>query len=166
MSFWATSDGNQATGEVQENNFDPLPKGDYLSIIESAEVKEYEGERTVNFKARAVESNRVVFPKLRVFDSDDKKRDRAINLLVKLANSVGVPLPKGEPDDLWLSKLCDKPVVVKYDVFAFTPPGKSEEVTGNFIINFSAKGEKAGGAKPQSKPAQQFNGDTDSDVPF
>jgi len=174
MSFWNTSSGEAATGEVQENNFEPLPKGDYLSLLESAEIKEYEGERTINFKARAIESNRVVFPKLRVFDSDDKKRDRAIQLLVKLANSVGVPLPKGEPDDIWLSKLCDKPLIIKYDVFTFTPPGKSEEITGNFIINFEAKGAKAGSAKPAgnkpgpqpaAQPAPNFS-DTDDDIPF
>lgn len=168
-NFWATSDGQKATGEVKENSFDdtPLAKGDYNSIIETAEVNEWQGERTVNFKTRALDLNRVLFPKLRVFDKDEKKRDRAIQLLVKCANSVGVKLPEGEPDDIWLSKLCDKPLTIKYDVYKFTPAGETEEKTGNFIINFEAKGHKAGGQT--SKPATTRKApdiDPDSDVPF
>jgi hypothetical protein len=181
MSFWATSDGKTATGEVQENNFDPLPDGYYPVMEEEIKINEYQGKRTIQMKTRVIGEgfgkNRVLFLKLNAFDDDEKKRDRAINLLVKLANTLGVALPKSEPDDTWLSKLTDKPHQTKLQKFDFkTDDGK--QITGNFIANFEdlkfkpevkdAKPVKAGPVKkantngdPQSINDVDFN-----DAPF
>lgn len=182
MSFWKTSTGEQATGEVQENNFDPLPDGYYPTMEEEIKINEYQGKRTIQMKSRVIGEgfgkNRVLFLKLNAFDEDEKKRDRAINLLVKLANTLGVPLPKNEPDDTWLSKLTDKPHQTKLQKYAFIPNGGTETKVGNFIANFEdlkykpeVKGAvKAGPVKAKSMQMAEAGIDSDPDsirdVPF
>ena len=150
-SFWATSSGEQATGEVQENSFDPLPKDWYKSMFESASIDEYEGEKKVKFKARVVGEgfgkNRVLFLNLKCWDEDEKKRDRAIQVLVKIFNILGVKLPKAEPDDADLSELVDKPLDLLLDVWEIN------DKSGNWLVNAESKGTKAGGGAPD-KPAK------------
>lgn len=156
MSFWTTSAGVQATGEVKENNdFAPLPKGWYTSLFESVEVDEYQGDRKIKIKARIVGEgpgkNRVLFLNLKAFEASnvtEKQRDRAINLLVKLYQITKSKLPDGEPDDRSLSQLTDKPIDIQLDVWELD--GKD----GNWLVNAEAKGTKAGGAKvkPTDKP--------------
>jgi hypothetical protein len=172
-SFWATSNGEKATGEVTESNFDPLPKAWYKSMFESASIDEYEGEKKVKFKARVVGEgfgkNRVLFLNLKCWDEDEKKRDRAIQLLVKIFNILGVKLPKAEPDDADLSELVDKPLDLLLDVWDWE--GKS----GNWLVNAEAKGVKAGSEpakvapkKPGAVPTKREPGDDDmdDDIPF
>jgi hypothetical protein len=180
LSFWKTSNGQEATGEVQENNFDPLPDAYYPTMQEEVKINEYQGERTIQFKTRVIGEgfgkNRVLFLKLKAFDEDEKKRDRAINLLVKLANTLGVPLPKNEPDDTWLSKLTDKPHQTKLQKFDFKADD-GKQITGNFIANFEdlkykpeVKGAvKAGPAKAAPKaeaPQSAVEAGIDDDIPF
>lgn len=177
MSFWKTSTGEQATGEVQENNFDPLPDGYYPTMEEEIKINEYQGKRTIQMKSRVIGEgfgkNRVLFLKLNAFDEDEKKRDRAINLLVKLANTLGVPLPKNEPDDTWLSKLTDKPHQTKLQRFDFTTP-EGKKIEGNFIANFEdlkykpeVKGAVKVGPVKKAAPVQMAEvADTDPDIPF
>lgn len=179
-SFWNTSAGTQATGEVQENNFDPLPDGYYPVMEEEIKINEYQGKRTIQLKTRVIGEgfgkNRVLFLKLNAFDEDEKKRDRAINLLVKWANIVGVPLPSGEPNDAWLAKLTDKPHQTKLQKYSFVPPGESQAKVGNFIANFEdfkfkpeVKGSSAAVKVPAQYAAPSSGGpasDLDSDIPF
>lgn len=178
MSFWKTSAGTEATGDVQENSgFDPLPLDYYLTMLEEVKINEYQGDRTIQLKARIVGEkykNRVLFLKLKCFDNDDKKRDRAINLLVKLYNSVGVKLPDSEPNDIQLSKLTDKPLQIKVDVFNFTT-SEGKQVEGNFIVNFETKAyvvtdkdvpKLPRTALPGSGPANPSFRDVDDDIPF
>lgn len=178
MSFWQTSAGQQATGEVKENDFAPLAKGWYTSIFESAEVDEYQGERKIKLKARVVGEgpgkNRVLFLNLKAFEGEkvtEKQRDRAINLLVKLYQITKSKLPDGEPDDRSLSQLTDKPLDLLLDVWEVD--GKD----GNWLVNAEAKGTKAGGAatKPAAKsekakaaPTAREPGEDepDDDIPF
>jgi hypothetical protein len=178
MSFWKTSTGEDATGDVKENDFEPLPDGYYQTMQEEVKINNYQGERTIQLKTRVVGEgygkNRVLFLKLKAFDEDEKKRDRAINLLVKLANTLKVKLPNGEPDDIWLSKLTDKPHQTKLQKYNFkTDDGKQLE--GNFIANFEDLKfvpEVKGAVKAGTKPAARVNMTTDSDpssivdVPF
>lgn len=178
MSFWDTSDGVKATGEVKENDFDPLPDGYYQTMEEEIKINEYQGKRTIQMKSRVIGEgfgkNRVLFLKLNAFDEDEKKRDRAINLLVKLANTLGVPLPKNEPDDTWLSKLTDKPHQTKLQKYAFIPNGGTETKVGNFIANFEdlkykpeIKGAVKAGPVKKAAPVQMAEVvDTDPDIPF
>lgn len=169
MSFWQTSDGKKATGEVQANNFDPVPKGTVPGIFESVEVDEYQGVRKIKLKTRVIDGeykNKVMYMNLNAFPGEgvtDKKRDRAINLFMKICNVLRVKPPENEPDDRFLSQLTDKPLDVGVDVWEMN--GK----TGNYLTDVSARGEKAGASAPtpQRKPAPMMaSGDPDIDIPF
>jgi hypothetical protein len=168
-SFWTVSTGGAATGEVAENNFDPLPKGDYPAMLEEATVKEWEGVQSINLKARVIDGpgkNRVLFLGLKCWDADSKKRDRAINLLVKLFQITKAQMPAGEPDDAALSKITNKPISLKLDVWEID--GKS----GNWLVNASEVGAVVGKAAPAKtaapakKPAASNPGDFEDDIPF
>jgi hypothetical protein len=176
MSFWSTSSGEEATGKVEENNFDPLPKGWYTSMLESAEIDEYEGQCKIKLKVRVVGEgfgkNRVLFFSLKCFAGEkvtDRQRDRAIQLLVKIYNICKAKLPDGEPDDASLSQLIDKPIDLMLDVWEMD--GKE----GNWLVNAEARGTKAGSApagkttaKQADKPAakREPGDDEDDDIPF
>ncbi|TAK97503.1 MAG: hypothetical protein EPO08_21170 [Rhodospirillaceae bacterium] len=172
MSFWKTSAGTEATGEVEEMSFDPLPKGWYTSMLEEVSVDEYENQKKIKIKARIVGEgfgkNRVLFLNLKAFEGDkikDTARDRAIQVLVKMYQICKAKLPNGEPDDRSLSQLVDKPMDLLLDIWELEDKSKS----GNWLVNCAAKGEKAGGTttgKPvaKSKPAPQD--DDDSSIPF
>ena len=175
-SFWSTSSGEQATGEVKESNFDPLPKGWYLSMLESVEVDEYEGQKKVKIKARVIGEgegkNRVLFLGLKCFPGEkikEETRDRAIQILVKMYNICKAKLPNGEPDDASLSQLVDKPMNLLLDVWEIN------DKSGNWLQNVEAKGAKVGGEeqklapKPSAKkpePARETGDDEDPDCPF
>jgi hypothetical protein len=172
MSFWNTSTGEQATGEVQETNFDPIPKSWQTCMLETAEVDEYEGQRKIKLKARVVDGdykNRVIFLNLKAFegpDIKDSQRDRAIQMLMKLYQITKAKLPNGEPDDRSLAQLTDKPVDLYLDVWKITK-ANGDEATGNFLINVAAKGENAGKSAAGTKPAPMMaKGDIDGDIPF
>lgn len=173
MSFWKTSAGTEATGEVKENNLDALPKDWYTMMLEEVANKEWEDDRYINIKARVVAGpmqNRVVFLKLKVYETTNKfykesARDNALEKLVRLYQILGVKLPAAEPDDRSLSQLADKPLDVYLEVWK---DQETKEPKGNFIGNFAAKGEKAGtAAKAVVKPAPQTAKQAmDSDIPF
>ena len=173
MSFWNTSSGEKATGDVQENDFAPLPKGDYICMFEEAKVDEYEGEQKIKLKARVVGDgfgkNRVLFLNLKCWDQSSEKRDKAIQLLVKIFGICKAKLPAGEPDDIALSQLCDKPISLKLGVWEMKDEGKS----GNWLINADAVGAKAGAGKAAvaktsstTEPQHKAFSVGDDDIPF
>lgn len=169
MSFWQTSEGKKATGDVPENDFSPLKKDWYTCIFETVDVNEYQGERKVKLKTRVIGegygNNRVLFLNLKAFEGSnvsEKQRDRAINLLVKLYQITKSKLPDGEPDDRSLSQLTDKPIDLLLDVWELD--GKE----GNWLVNAEAKGTKAGVKKEDAAPKKktdQFEDDEDQ-IPF
>ena len=158
-SFWSTSDGEKATGEVVESSgFDPLPKDWYISMLESVTVDEYQGQKKIKLKARVVGDgfgkNRVLFLGLKCWDDDEAKRDRAIQILVKMFNILGVKLPKGEPDDDDLADLVDKPIDLMLDEWEMEN-SKGELKSGNWLVNVEAKGTKAGKQKEELPPGKK-----------
>lgn len=150
MSFWTKSTGEQATGTVEDNDFKAIPKGPRKCIISKAEVKIWEGIKSVSFRFDIVEgefSKRIIFAGLKCWDKDDKKRDRAIELLCKAFSVTNTKLPDGEPTDTDLAKLCDKPLMVNFGYFQPDEPGK-EAI--NFLKNFEAISKTV---KPTAKTA-------------
>lgn len=189
MSFWKTSTGQEATGEVKETNFDPLKKGWYTCMLEEVINKEWtdndgELDRYVNIKARVVAGecqNRVVFCKLKIYKTNGKfykaeARDSALQKIVKLYSILKAKLPDGEPDDRSLSQLSDKPIDLYFGVWQ---DQQTKEPAGNFIGNIAPKGTggaddkksapvrtapvKAGTARPM---AQTASDDPENDPPF
>lgn len=182
MSFWNTSQGEQATGVVEEMSFDPLAKGWYTSMLEEVSVEEYQDQKKIKIKARVVGEgpgkNRVLFLNLKAFEGPDIKetaRDRAIQVLVKMYGICKAKLPNGEPDDRSLSQLIDKPMDLLIDVW------EKNDKSGNWLVNVEARGAKAGGDTPaRQAPSRGANGgtgpastrttpnfsDMDPDIPF
>jgi hypothetical protein len=168
-SFWSMSNGEAATGEVVESNFDPLPKDWYLSMLESVEVDEYQGQKKVKIKARVIGEgfgkNRVLFLNLKCFAGDEIKetaRDRAIQILVKMYNICKAKLPNGEPDDSSLSQLVDKPINLFLDVWELEDKSKS----GNWLLNVEAKGVAAGVKTAAKESAKAKQNEEYDDIPF
>ncbi len=170
-SFWKTSAGSEATGEVNEMSFDPLPKGWYTSMLEEVSVDEYEWQKKIKIKARVVGEgagkNRVLFLNLKAFEGPDIKdtaRDRAIQVLVKMYAVCKAKLPNGEPDDRSLSQLIDKPMDLMLDKWEIN------DKSGNWLVNVEAKGEKAGAmaeaAKKMPNKTKPGYEDVESDIPF
>jgi len=184
MSFWSMSDGSKATGIVPESNdFVPLPKAQYLTMLESMTIDEYQGAKKIKGKARIIGDgpykNRVVFFNVKCWDEDPKAHDRAVNLLKKMHDVMGVAMPEYEPDDEHLSKLQDKPLMMSLEIwriFEKDAAGNDTDVVkneGNWVRDVAPKGAKAGGAvkvapKAAAKLAREPGMDEDEgqDVPF
>lgn len=177
MSFWTLSTGEAA---AQEKEFDmgggessPMPdKTKAVSYVEEAKETEYNGERYYNLKwkvATGDHKNRVTFQKLRVFDTDPNKRDKALQMLMAINMNCGGKLHQLEsaPTDMDLmTNICNKPMMVEYGVWELDDKSKS----GNWVRAISsAKGAPASKPATQSKPSQQASEpaiDFDDSVPF
>lgn len=168
-SFWQTSAGTEATGEVKENDFDPLKKGWYLSMLESVEVDEYQGQKKIKIKARVIGEgagkNRVLFLNLKCFSGPDIKesaRDNAIQILVKMYKICKANLPDGEPDDKSLAQLVDKPINLYLDVWELEDKSKS----GNWLRNVEAKGVTVVAAASKKPEPIRDASVEEEDIPF
>lgn len=164
MSFWSTSTGEKATGEVKENDFKPIPKGWYKQVFESIEIKDsVQYGKSINLKARIqgpTNANRAIFTSLKPWDANEKKSDRAKNVLVAMYNAVGVALPKAEPDETSLDKLCNKSVEALYDVYEFEND-KGEKIDGNWLVNV-----RGSSAKEAKKSEPKMVDAEDDPIPF
>lgn len=165
-SFWNTSSGTTATGEVNESSGSShLEKGDYNGSLDKAENRVWEGKKSISLQLRT-DKNRVTFLNLKCWDEDEAKRDRALNLLVKIFQCAKVALPNGEPTDADLAKLCNKPMRWKLDVWETDDKSKS----GNWLVNVASAGATVAASKPAA-PAPKPSAPTPADeyeeeIPF
>lgn len=164
MSFWQTSD-NQAidtTGSFEVGGGEPIPNNTTLkAMITEASWDEYMGDRHINLRWDVIDGeykNRVVFQKVRVMDTDAKKKDRALRMLAAIdANAGGKLMALGrEPSDMDLaSSLLSKPMWIKVQTWEFD--GKK----GNWVSAVS------GGNEPKStQPATASSNDDGNSIPF
>ena len=129
MSFWQTSEGRSATdtttGKFESNNGIALiPENTTcLAMITEANIAEYNGDEYINLawtvnKPDAYK-NRKVFQKVRVFDADTKKRDKALNMLAAIDKNAGGKLSKYDtaPTNEMLLNLMQKPMLIKVMVW-------------------------------------------------
>lgn len=135
-------------------DIEPIPKGTtVLAAIESIKWSEYQGERYIDAAWAVLDGEykgRKIFQKLRVVDSDDKKKERALRMLAAIDKNGGGHLFAAgtEPTDESLQRaLANKMMRLKLDVWNME--GKS----GNFVCAVSPKNEE--------QPAN-----FDGDVPF
>ena len=85
MSFFKLSTGQtaQSDGNFESGggNLDPIPEGTKLrTIITEAKWAEYQGDRYINLRHDVADGEykkRVIFQKIRVCETDTKKRDKA-----------------------------------------------------------------------------------------
>lgn len=164
MSFFKLSTGNSATSDGNFDSgggdFSPIPKDtNVLAVCEESKIDNYQGEQYVNNKWRVLKpeeyKNRVVFQKIRCWDGDVQKRDRAINMLAAIdANAGGKLAASGqEPTDISLQKaIVGKPMVLKLGIW------KGDDKSGNWVIAVSP-------ARKQAEPTPAPSID-ESDIPF
>lgn len=183
-NFWITSDGQSAQNNDGKfemgNDLPPIP--DDTSVLASAEEatnKEYQGDEYINIKWRVSKpqeyANRVIFQKLRAYDKDQQKADKAKRMLAAIDSNAGGGLfnsmqQRGEdrPSDISLAQLCNRPMVLKMGVWVLDDKSKS----GNWVKAVStAKSGSAQQAAPAPAPAPQpapapAAYDLDDDIPF
>lgn len=184
MSFFQTSDGQNAQNSdgnfvIEGGNIAPIPdETSVLAVSEEAKNADYQGDSYINVKWRiskpAEYGNRVIFQKLRVFDSDPEKADKAKRMLAAIASNAGGGLFKAmeqrkedTPSDMSLAQICNRPMVLKLGVWELDDKSKS----GNWVKAVSpAKGaaEAAPAAvpKPAAKKPAAPPVDFDDDIPF
>ena len=130
-----------ATGNNFEagTSMEPIPEGTSVkAMIDDVKNDSYEGDRYINVRwtvlAPEAYSNRKVFQKIRVYDADEKKADKAKRMLVAIAANTGGGLLAlaGEPTDADLqTNLLNKPMVIKLGVW------NMNDRTGNWIMAVS-----------------------------
>lgn len=143
MSFFTLSTGEQAksttTFEVMGGAIEPIPAGSILlAVITEAKWDEYQGERYINLRWDVVGKDymgRVIYQKLKVLDSDPKKRDKAIMMLMAIDANTGGYLTKvnAEPTDKDLTKLCGRKIGIMVDVWRIKDAETGDEKSGNWI---------------------------------
>ena len=146
MSFWQTSDNApiQANGNAEMGGGDlpPIPNGTVLvAMVTEAkyDTNESTGERLIKIRWDVLDGEykkRVVFQKVRVFDGDTKKKDKALRMLAAIdANSGGKLMALGkEPSDMDLAScLCNKPQKIKVAIWSMDNESTGEKMTGNWI---------------------------------
>lgn len=181
MSFFTTSTGENAaanaTGEFSAggSDFAPIPKDTrVLAMCDEAKISEYQGQSYINLKWSIAQpkeyKGRVIFQKIKCWESDSNKRDKALRMLAAIdANAGGKLAASGaEPTDLSLqTSLTAKPMVLKLGVWDMD--GK----TGNWVQEVSKHQPKPGTAAPTPTPKPQpapkpapVEIDDDQDIPF
>jgi len=173
MSIWDKA-GN-TDGNFEAGGGEPIPDNtNCIAYIKDVGIKEYEGDSYVNIQWQILKpenyKNRVVFQKVRIFDTDPMKQEKAIRMLAAIDHNNGGKLPKDrDPSEsdlvVGLSKAMMGIKVMKWEMNT-----KYEGVkTGNWISAVSAKA-KAAAANieiPKSEPVQETAAvDIDSDIPF
>lgn len=178
MSFFSgVNQENAGSFEMGGGDLPPIPEGtQVLAAVEEAKNSEYQGDTYINIKWRVAQpaehANRVLFQKVRCYDTDSAKAAKGKQMLFAIATNAGGKLfqameaaSEHEPSDMSLTRLCGAPMVLKLGVWELDDKSKS----GNWITAVSArKGQAAAQAavpvapKPAAAPVDNF----DSDIPF
>jgi hypothetical protein len=127
MSMWNLSDNSKleaSTTFEMAGGGEPIPDGTQLrAIIDEASWADWEGETYVSLRWSVVEGefkNRKVFQKIKVYESDPKKADKARRMFAAIdANAGGQVIKLGrDPLDTDLAQhLCFKPMVIRVQIW-------------------------------------------------
>lgn len=189
MSFFSLSDGSSAqtdgTMDMGGGEIAPIPKNtNVLAAITESKIDEYQGERYINnawtILQPAEYKNRKIFQKIRVFDTDSAKKDKAIRMLAAIDANCGGKLVKSgkEPTDQLLTQaLINRPMVCNLQVWEIYENQKEVEEAAKKGISIEKIGEKSGNwikavaprkqaAQEEAKPAEKVPEVTGEDIPF
>lgn len=161
MSFWNTSEGalnnTNVTTEAEMGGGDmpPIPANTELkAIITEASYDETESlGRFIKLRWDVIDGEykkRVIFQKVKVFETDAKKRDKAMRMLAAIAmNAGGKLLEIAEPTDGDLQiNLSNKPMIIRVQVWEMENSTTGEKMSGNWVSAVSS-----GKAAPAATPA-------------
>jgi hypothetical protein len=132
-------------------------------MITEANIANYEGNEYINLawtvnKPDAYK-NRKVFQKVRIFDAETKKRDKALNMLAAIDKNAGGKLSKSDsaPTNETLLHLMQKPMLIKVMVWEIN------DKTGNWVAAVSPRSVEE---PVQALKATPEIADDNFDVPF
>lgn len=186
MSFFNNVD-TTATNFEAGGGFELLPEENFLAAIEEIknESSSYDNSRYINAKWRIVKpeqyANRVFFQKIRVYDADQSKADRAKQMLAAMAVNAGGKLfsemqsrSETEPSDQSLATMTMRPMVVKLGIWTMKADetNDNKERSGNYVQAVSAPKQQHAPIQPpaqqQAPSVQAAPADVsfDDDIPF
>lgn len=182
MSFFKMSDGTapstNGTAEMGGGNLPPIPAGTQLKAM-IVEAKWDDGgqynNRHIKLRWDVVDGEykkRVVFQKVQVCETDANKRDKAIRMLAAIDANCGGKIMQlnAEPTDMDLmSNLCNKPMVIKVEVWEMEGDN-GETRSGNWVQAVSsgkaqAPQQQAPTAQSQQPAQQQAAPQTETNNP-
>lgn len=167
MSFFKLSEGqiSNSGNFAMSTDIEPIPKNTQVkACIDEIKWDEYNGERYISARWQVVApkeyANRKIFQKLKVEQSDVKKRDKAIQMLAAIdANCGGKLMAAGvTPTDAAMQQsLLMKPMVLLLDVWELDD--KSNK--GNWVRAVSSS--KPGAQQKEPEPVKQAPAAQDDD---
>lgn len=178
MSFWNLSDNNpiEKTGsfETGGGDIEPIPaKTQVLFAPDEAKFDSYDGEEYISLRWNVLQpkeyANRKIFQKLRVFDTDPKKADKAKRMLAAIdTNAGGKLLASGQaPTDQSLTAcLVNKPMLGLLQVWEMEQDDGSVK-KGNWVSAVSPRNGGSPAKAPQTTTEPPVaDTDFDDDVGF
>lgn len=167
MSIFKTAAGqaiiNKDGKADMGGGFKVLPEGTVVKVMMAkAEWKSYEGQKYINIEHKVIDGEHkgtVIFQKVKVYESDPKKSDKARIMLAAIDACAGGNLQQLQdiPTDMDLMKhLQNKILMVKLGVWDMD--GKS----GNWVNQVAPVGELEA-VSPSAPPAPTDQG---ADIPF
>lgn len=162
MSFWDIEEEVTGSFEMGGGAIEPIPDNtDVLAAPDEVKWDSYEGDQYISIRWTILKpseyANRKIFQKVRVFDTDSKKADKAKRMLAAIdANAGGMLRASGvQPTDELLTKaLTNKQMIIKLMVW------EMNDKSGNWVAAVSPK-TGADVPMPQKKKDDDFE-----DVPF
>lgn len=180
MSFWNLSDNSDATTtggqfETGGGDIEPIPAGtSVLAAIDEAKVDDYQGDSYISLRWTVLQpadyANRKIFQKVRVWDGDSKKSDKAKRMLAAIDTNAGGKLMAAgvEPTDESLTvSLVNKPMVLKLQVWEIeTDDGSMKR--GNWVSAVSPRNAQQQASQQKAREAAQSMPQSadDDDIPF
>jgi len=142
-NFWLNIEDKNDLGkfEIAGGELEPIPaKTQALAYIEDIKWTDYEGDEYINVQWKILKpteyKGRVIFQKIKVRETDDKKREKAIRMLMAIDhNAKGGLVELGiEPTTEQLkAKLTNKPMIIMLQVWQMEDAQTGELKKGNWV---------------------------------
>jgi len=154
-NFWTTSDNTAitTTGEFTSGGgtIENIPDNTTcLAMIDEAGLAEYQGDEYISLRwviaEPAIYKGRKVFQKVRVFDVDTKKADKAKKMLMAIDANCGGKLALNDetPNDTAMAKaLLHKPMLIKVMIW------EMNDRTGNWVASVAPRSKTTAVQTPE-----------------
>jgi hypothetical protein len=144
-NFWTTSDNEtiKTTGEFTSGGgaIEVIPDNTTcLAMIDEAGLAEFQGDEYISLRwviaEPAIYKGRKIFQKVRVFDPDTKRSDKAKKMLAAIDANCGGKLAQSNesPNDTAMAKaLLNKPMLIKLMTW------EMNDRTGNWVMSVAPR---------------------------
>ncbi len=180
-TFWSEEEAQTANGEFDGGggNFEPIPAGTQLiAAIKDAKIKSpKDDDDFIELQWSVLDGefkNRAIFQKVRVFDQDQKKADKARKMLAAIDANCGGTLVKArvEPTgDMIRAALLGKPMRIVVEIWETENAQTGALISGNWVRSVSPLNSKPAAAPMPTatlpkRTSRAAPGDDEEEVPF